>query len=208
MRAGRRNARLRPAEPAVTQSKEHPRDPATGYVRRVYASTRDWYAVAETKAQLLLTINGIFITILFGTLFGRAGGARVPHGDAGPETWTLLAVSVAALACAAGCLWSLHGDSDREFARLKVDPADPASYRPEVLWYFGHLARLQPAAAAEQLRTADEQFEAEALSHNVVDLSAKVLRKHRWVNAGWAFTALALIALIAAGTSLFIRAQL
>jgi hypothetical protein len=41
----------------------------------------------------------------------------------------------------------------------------------------------------------------------VVDLAHKVLRKHRWVNAGWALTALALIALAAAGTSFFVRAQ-
>jgi hypothetical protein len=45
------------------------------------------------------------------------------------------------------------------------------------------------------------------LHHNVIDLSVKVLRKHRLVNAGWALTALALIALVAAGTSFFVRAQ-
>jgi len=42
----------------------------------------------------------------------------------------------------------------------------------------------------------------------VVDLSVKVLHKHRLVNMGWALTALELIALVAAGTSFFIRAQL
>jgi hypothetical protein len=35
-----------------------------------------------------------------------------------------------------------------------------------------------------------------------------VLRKHRWVNAGWILTAAALIALAAAGTSFFIHAQI
>ena len=47
---------------------------------------------------------------------------------------------------------------------------------PEVLWYFGHLARLQPKAAAGRLREADHEFEAKTLSYNVVDLSVKVLR--------------------------------
>ena len=81
-------------------------------------------------------------------------------------------------------------------------------YRPEVLWYFGHLARLQHDAAVERLREADHEYEAKALSYNVIDLSARVLRKHRLVNRGWALTALELIAIVAAGTSFFIRAQL
>jgi hypothetical protein len=115
---------------------------------------------------------------------------------------------VSSLVCAAGSLWSFHGRAKGELAGLDVDPRNPETYRPEVLWYFGHLARLQPKAVAERLRGAGQEFEATALSHNVVDLSIKVLRKHRLVNMGWALTALELIALIAAGTSFFIRAQL
>jgi hypothetical protein len=184
---------------------------AVAYIRRVYASTREWYAVAETKAQLLLTVNGAFVTVLFGVLFGKIGNIHAGIARFGPETWAFLGVTVAALmsalACAAGCLWSFHGHTKGEFAHLSVNPDDPATYRPEVLWYFGHLAHLRPDAAVETLRKADQRFEAETLSYNVVDLSAKVLRKHRLVNAGWALTALALIALAAAGASFFVRAQ-
>jgi hypothetical protein len=91
------------------------------------------------------------------------------------------------------CMWSLHGNAEREFARLGVDPGDPSSYRPEVLWYFGHLACLKVDAAVEMLRGADRRFEIQTLSYNVVDLASKVLRKHRWVNSGWALTALSLM---------------
>ena len=184
---------------------------AGAYIRRVYASTREWYAVAETKAQLLLTVNGAFVTILYGVLFGKLGDIRAVTARFGPETWTFFGVAVAALmsalACAAGCLWSFHGRAKEEFAYLGVNPDDPATYRPEVLWYFGHLARLRLDAVVETLRKADQNFEAETLSYNVVDLSVKVLRKHRLANVGWALTALSLIALIAAGTSFFVRAQ-
>src|SRR6266536_5881613 len=136
-----------------------------------------------------------------------------PCGGAGlgPDTWIFLGVSVIALmtavACAAMCLWSLHGGVGAEFARLGVNPDNPASYRPEVLWYFGHLANLKPDAAVEMLRRSDRTFEMDTLSYNVVDLAQKVLRKHRWVSAGWAFTALALIALVAAGVSFFVQAR-
>lgn len=115
---------------------------------------------------------------------------------------------MSALVCAAGSLWSYHGRAKGELADLKVDPGDPDTYCAEVLWYFGHLARLKPKEVAEKLRGAGPEYEATALSYNVVDLAAKVLRKHRLVNLGWALTALQLIALIAAGTSFFVRAQL
>jgi hypothetical protein len=181
------------------------------YVRRVYGSTREWYMVAETKAQLLLAVNGAFVTIIFGVLFSKNGDIRSGAGHFGLETWIFLSVSVLALvsaiACAALCLWSLHGNAAKELAHLGVDPGDPSSYRAEVLWYFGHLAHLQPDAAIEMLRRADRGFEMRALSYNAVDLASKVLRKHRWVNSGWALTALSLIALAAAGASFFVRAQ-
>ncbi len=141
------------------------------YVRHVYASTREWYTVAETKAQLLLAVNGAFVTILFSVLFGKNGDVRSGASRFGPETWIFLSVSVLALvsaiACAALCLWSLHGNAEKEFAHLGVDPGNPSSYRAEVLWYFGHLARLQPDAAVETLRRAGRQFEMQALSYNV-----------------------------------------
>jgi hypothetical protein len=195
------------AEPSLELS-----EIATAYIRRVYTSTREWYAVAEAKAQLLLTVNGAFVTILFGTLFGRADGLHAGVAHFGPETWAFLGVTVAALAsalaCAAGSLWSFHGRAKGELAELKVDPDNPDTYRPEALWYFGHLARLRPKALLEKLSGAGQELEATALSYNVIDLSTKVLRKHRLVNMGWALTALELIALIAAGTSFFIRAQL
>jgi hypothetical protein len=181
------------------------------YLRRMYASTRDWYTSAETKAQLLLAVNGAFITLLFGVLFSRPSDVRAGTDHFGTDTWAFMGVSIAALAgaivCAALCLWSLHGKSAAEFARLKVDPGNPDSYRAEVLWYFGHVAQLQSDAVAERLLRVDRSFEAQVLAYHVVDLACKVLRKHRWVNAGWILTALALIALAAAGTSFFMHDQ-
>lgn len=182
------------------------------YLRRMYASTRDWYTAAETKAQLLLAINGAFITVLFGVLFGRTGDVRASTDRFGFDTWVFAGASVIALIsaiiCAALCLWSLHDKSSAEFTVLGVDPGAPTSYRAEVLWYFGHVARLQPVAVAEKLLEADRSFEVQALIYHVIDLAYRVLRKHKWVNRGWALTAFALIMLATAGISFFIHAQL
>lgn len=181
------------------------------YLRRMYTSTRGWYTAAETKAQLLLAVNGAFITVLFSVLFGRSDDVRAGTDHFGIDTWIFVSISIigltSAIVCAALSLWSLHGKTTTEFTRLGVDPKNPGSYRAEALWYFGHVARLQPDAVTDKLLLADRSFEVQALSYHVIDLAHKVLRKHRWVNAGWILTALALITLAAAGTSFFIHVQ-
>ncbi|NNN30011.1 hypothetical protein HLK59_06480 [Streptomyces sp. S3(2020)] len=130
----------------------------------------------------------------------------------GIETWFFYSVSTGALlgavSCAAAFLWSRHGKNYRgNFARFHVDPGRPETYKPEVLWYFGDLAHLDMDAAAELIGQADARFEVTALSYNVVHLSRVVFRKHRFINAGWALTALAVSSLILGGVSVFVRAQ-
>lgn len=147
------------------------------------------------------------MTVLFGILFGNSGDRHLGAANFGSGKWVLISFSAVALViaiiCAALCLWSLHGRAKVEFDSFGVDPEDPASFPPEALWYFGHLAHLKRDAAKERLRSVDRRFEIETLSYHVGDLAHKVLRKHRYVNAGWAFTALALIALVAAGVTFF-----
>jgi hypothetical protein len=60
------------------------------YLRRVYASTREWYTADETKAQLLLAVNGAFVTVLFGVLFSRSDDVRARADYFGLDTWILL----------------------------------------------------------------------------------------------------------------------
>ena len=182
-------------------------DPDAEYVRRAYDRAIDWYKVAESKAQLLLTVIGLLVTVFLGLLTGK----MTRPAPVGVETRAFLLVSatavIAAVTCAAAGLWSRHaGNIEQAFRRLRIDPADPRTYRPEVLWYFGHLARLNHQAAAGLISKADRQFEITALSYNLVNLSTVVLRKHRLVNPGWALTAAAIIAAVVAGTGLYLRA--
>lgn len=179
----------------------------------MYDRVFDWYKIAESKAQLILTIDGIFATIVFGSLSGRISDLGHAHTVIGPETWSLLAITLTALcgsiACATACLQSRHNyNIHTDFKQLNIDPDDQATYRAEGLWYFGHLASLRWEWVAERLRTADEEFEITTLTYNVHGLAKVVLRKHRLINAGWTLTSIALIALITAGASLIIRSAL
>ena len=181
------------------------------YLRRVYANNRDWYAISESKAQILLGAHGAFISIVAGTLLGVSGNLpAATKARLGPETWAFLAVTVlcvvGAVSCASLAMWSLHGKPSRkQFARLGVDPDDPSTYVPEALWYFGHMALLKLPEASSRLRQTTRDDEIRALSYHTVELSARVLRKHRYVNTGWVLTAAGLIALTGVAVSIFIR---
>jgi len=141
------------------------------YIRRMYERVIDWYKVSEAKAQLILAVNGVFVTIVAGALFGKIEEVRSLVETFGVDTWVFLLVSlgalVSAVVCATRCLWSRHGRNvRRDFGRLGVNPKVPATYRPEALWSFGHLAKLPVESAVQALRQADRKYEIDALTYN------------------------------------------
>jgi hypothetical protein len=83
------------AQPQSEEDKE-----TVEYLRHMYAMTRAWYTAAETKAQLLLAVNGLFVTVLFGILFGNSGDRHLEYAKFGSGTWVLLSVSAVALVIA------------------------------------------------------------------------------------------------------------
>jgi hypothetical protein len=176
----------------------------------MYDRVIDWYKVAESKAQLILTIDGAFVTITFGLLSGSVADLRRSFESAGVLTWLFLTLTLVAvcgsIAAAAASLLSQHDRHIRnDFAQLGVNPDDETTYRPECLWYFGHLASLRWRGVQNLLRDADEDFEVEVLTYNVHGLAKTVLRKHRLINAGWLLTSTALLSLIAAGAALLLH---
>lgn len=191
-----------------------PRVARIEYARRVYDRALDWYKVAEAKAQLILTVNGVFVTIGFGIISAKPDDANVPTRDLGPETWVFLAVAVAALAGAIGaaatCLLSRHRHNIKaDFKRLDIDEYEKnrLPYPVESLWYFGHLGSLPFQRAVRSFDQIDEDDEFKILTFHVVGLSRVVLRKHRLINAGWLLTSIALLSLLAAITSFAIHAS-
>src|SRR4029434_1242240 len=76
-----------------------PPDPAVAveYLRKLEDSLRSWYQAADTKAQVALTLNGVFLGFVAGSILTNRGDVARTVTDFGPETWGLLA------AMAAGC---------------------------------------------------------------------------------------------------------
>src|SRR5689334_13871197 len=88
------------------------------YLRRAYESTRQWYSIIETKRQLLLGVNGVLISVIFGSIFGKSEDIRPTIQRFGLETWIFCGLAVAlivsAVVCAALSMYSLHGRTSRE----------------------------------------------------------------------------------------------
>jgi hypothetical protein len=182
------------------------------YSRRAYDRVIDWYKVAESKAQLILTVNGVFVTIAFGILSNKSDDAKSLGTTPGPETWLFLAIAIVSLAGAIGSatasLLSRHKQNiASDFERLGVNPRQKLSYKPAALWYFGHLASLEFLDAVQAMREVDEGAEIEILTYNIVGLSKVVYRKHRLINAGWLLTGFALVSLLAAAASYLVRLE-
>lgn len=172
---------------------------------RLYSDTRAWYDNADTKAQVILTLDGAFIAFLTATIF------RVPNDIAailahfGWDTWLLLALMavtlVGSIGSASGSLWSrvdlLAGMRARWFAAGKA-PNRPS---PEDMWFFRGISRMAKTTFMVELGTVDRQMELEAVSANVFNLSRNVTKKHRWVNIGFVLTGMTLLLFLGAGVT-------
>ena len=158
--------RRKPDTPAADQTGRRLDDQALGeYLRDLATDLRYWYQSAETKAQLVLTVNGLFVTFLTASVL--AGRAQVVQTTAvfGPETWIFLAAMSLCLALAilsaVVCLAS-RGTGRRRLRGLlsqyAVDPDKADTYAPELTVFFYFLSALKAAPFTERLRSADQDF--------------------------------------------------
>src|SRR5215210_7004418 len=78
------------------------------YAHRLYANVLSWYQSADTKAQVLLALDGVFLGLLAQGFVTEPERLRVALKVMGPATWTCLAAMTACLigsiACAVLCL--------------------------------------------------------------------------------------------------------
>jgi hypothetical protein len=180
---------------------------STEYLRRLHDDVLSWYRTADAKAQLILTLDGIFITIVSANIFVKPDELQARKESFGPVAWSLLGLAAAAMVCsiasAVVCLHSRLKDADprRIKTNLGIDPTQEETYIPAIAWWFGFLATLPRDKVSKYLSTVDDRLEQQILAVEVVALSVNVLRKHRWVNRGWIFAASSLASIVLAGAA-------
>jgi hypothetical protein len=196
-----------------TNELQAPSPEAAEYVRRMHSDIRSWYDNAEDKAQRILTLDGVFIAFISGSLFAKRGDVEELTANFGPETWALLGVMAVCVTlsviCAELCLWSRHYlpmTLHRRLREAQIDIDDWRTYRPEFLWFFQHVGYLHESQLAIRLAQVDPRFEVEALAANSHALARNVTQKHWLVNFGFALAGGALLAFLGAALSYLLRA--
>jgi hypothetical protein len=186
--------------------------PALEYARRIFDDALGWYKNADSKAQIILTLDGAFLAFLTDSIFRQQAELLPLLSKFGWETWLLLGLMCAALSgsilSAIICLWSRIDSQEKLDELLReggVDVKSAETYKPEFMLFFQFLSRLQASQLAMRLSTLDQRFELEALAHETQVLSGNVMKKHSWVNVGFALVGLSLLLFLGAAISYVIR---
>jgi hypothetical protein len=66
---------------SATQSPQDSSEEALEYARRLYLNILEWYKIADSKGQLLLTLNGAFVTVMTGFVLGKPAGIATKFGS-------------------------------------------------------------------------------------------------------------------------------
>jgi len=182
------------------------------YVRRLYDDVRGWYQNADTKAQVVLTIDGAFLAFLTGAIFVKPADLKLIVGAFSWWTWLFLTLMawclLASVMSAIHCLWS------RIYSQKKlqefIDSAQSTSgksvqYSPKTLWFFQMVANLEEDRFRATLEAVDSAFEISAMASQIQILSGNVRTKHRAVNVGFVLAATTLIFFFFAGLSYMMR---
>jgi hypothetical protein len=147
-----------------------------------YKLEMDWYRSAESKAQILLTVNGGLLAIVTSSILSAPDDLSAIRREASPLTWlmgTLFLLSVAG--SAVFCVRCLHS---RIYRSKDVEPRPDLS-SPGSLGFFQRYGHLEPDHLSDRLNSMQEGDYTKIVAHQLVALGRNVTRKHRLVN--WAF---------------------
>lgn len=181
------------------------------YSRRLYANVVDWYNAAEFKAQVLLSLTGVFTSFLIGSILVKRSDAQEIVGAFAWHTWAALGVMTIALAgaiiSAMMCLITRVMPRKEVEARYGTALATcpPDDYPPEVLWFFQTLSVLDEDYYGNQALKVSAEVENKALVNQNHLLSGKVLKKHIWVNRGFFCAGLTLVLFLLTGLSYLVQ---
>lgn len=109
----------------------------------MFANILDWYKNADSKAQILLTIVGVFLSFLTGSVFAKKDDLEKYIKVFGPETLILLGLTVIglvmAIVAALVCLRSRLADPEDYGKHIKEIIADKEGRLrqwPETLFFL------------------------------------------------------------------------
>lgn len=181
-------------------------DDKLNYVQNLYNNVLGWYNSAESKAQILLAIDGTFLAFITGSIFTEPDTIKSTVASFGWETWFLLGLMSLFLVCsiisALLCLWSRI---DLKLLIKKVDTSKMPGYESDAMWFFQKIACLNEGSFLSGILNLDKNDMIRVLAKESLELSKNVSKKHFWINLGFIFIVLTLILFLSAGISYLTR---
>lgn len=164
--------------------------PEVEYARSLYDDVVYWYRSADTKAQILLTLIGVFIGFLTSSVFVNVEDLKGIAGYLDNTIWVTLSIMTTTVTlsvfAALICLWSrilLEKETREELAKANADASHQVSGR--VIGYFGTLWRLPKERFEDSLKDLSYEDEVRIRSEQIYALSSHVHQKHVFVNIGF-----------------------
>jgi hypothetical protein len=178
------------------------------YTRRLFERIIDWYKTADSKAQIILTLDGVFLTFLTTSVFKNPDELSRIIQRFNFFTWLFLALMcvclIVSIISALMCLWSrvwLFSKRDAVLVNEKKRLKDAKKYSPNVMLFFKTISWLDHDKFQSQLADVNEEFEIKALASQSYLLSKRVTAKHLLVNLGFILSGASLIFFLAGGMS-------
>jgi hypothetical protein len=181
---------------------------ALQYSRRLYERVIDWYKNADSKAQIVLTLDGAFLTFLTTPIFNKSDELSKITQGFNASTWLFLILMclclVSSIIIALMCLWSrvlFSAKRDKVLILEKEKMTGADRYSPNVMLFFKTITWLDHDKFQAQLVGVDKEFEIKALASQIYLLSKRVYVKHLLINTGFVLTGASLIFFLASGIS-------
>lgn len=194
----------------MTHGEVQETDTCPEFVRGVYQNVVHWYNSAESKAQLILTLDGVFLAFVASGLVQSTELIRNPHW----LTASLLGLMVLCLGISISfgiaCVWSRIYSPEhlRDLIQKEgVDISDYKTYKPTVCWFFQMINELKKDEFSKRMKEISPVFEIEALASQVFILSGNVRKKHRYVNYSFVFAGATLLFFALSAASIVLHQQ-
>jgi len=162
------------------------------YARDLYKLIVDWYKNADSKAQVLLTLDGVFLTFLTTSIFTNPEESSKLFAMFTTTIWLFLLAMCACLTVsifsAFACLWSrlyLPPTIDLVLHKQGIRPSEGKTYPSRALGFFQFIGHFQEYQFRERLNTLDHQEEMKILAFQLIEVSKNVTKKHFWVDCGF-----------------------
>jgi hypothetical protein len=157
------------------------------YTRRLWDNVIHWYSNADTKAQVILAVDGAFLAFLTGSIFQKPEDLLNTVSHFNSLTWILLILMVVSLFIsiffAIKCLWSrLLPKEMITTKQVESEAKIKGRYPPQVMWFFQHIAPLERDDFISTLKSIDADFEIEALGYEIHIVAGNVQQKHVYAN--------------------------